>query len=163
MGVAAGIGIIAGTLISAAGQYQAGKTNEAIANHNAQMGRLRAIDSIERGSTLARESKEEFKLLQSANDVGFATQNVQLGVGVTEAISAQTEYASELESQRILNNAAMEAWGFEQGATESVLQGTLARNSSRFNATGTLLSGVGAGAAQISSATRAPVVPTAAG
>lgn len=157
MGVLAGVGIIAGTLISAAGQRQAGKTNEAIAKHNAQMGRLRAVDSLERGDTLARESKQQFKQLISEQQVGFATQNVQLGVGVSETIRAETEFASELESQRILNNAAMEAWGFEQGAEQSILSGTLAANSARFGSAGTLLSGISAGGAQISSARRAPI------
>lgn len=154
MGAVAGVALVAGAVISAQGQRKAGKTNQAIANHNAELGRQRAADSLERGDVLAKEAKQEFKRLASEQDVGFATQNVRLGVGISAEVSAENEYTAELESQRILNNAALEAWGFEQGATQSVLEGGLARQRGRFGSTATLLSGVGAGAAQIHGATR---------
>jgi hypothetical protein len=147
MGVVAGVAMVAGAVISGAGQYQAGKTNEAIAKHNAQLGRLRAKDSLERGQKLAVETKQEFRRLQSEQDVGFATQNVQLGVGVSAVVRAETEMAAETASKQVLNNAAVEAWGFEQGAQESILSGQLAASAGRFGGAGTLLSGIGSGIA----------------
>lgn len=145
MGAAAGVAVVAGSVLNASGQYQAGKANEAIAKHNAELGRMRAKDSLIRGKELAKQSKQQFKALQSEQDVAFSTQNIQLGVGIPETIRAQTEMAAELESTTILNNAALEAWGYEQGAQESVLQGGLAAASGKFGAAGTLLSGVGQG------------------
>ena len=146
MGAVAGVAMVAGAVISAAGQYQAGKTNEAIAKHNAQLGRMRAKDSIERGNKLAVQTKQEFQRLQSEQDVGYATQNIQLGVGVSAVVRAETEMAAETASQQVLNNAALEAWGYEQGAQESVLSGQLAASAGRYGAGGTLLSGIGSAA-----------------
>lgn len=146
MGALAGVGILAGTALGAAGQYESGKTNEAIAKHNAQLGRMRAKDSIERGSKLAVQTKQEFQRLQSEQDVGYATQNIQLGVGVSAVVKAETEMAAEAASQQMLNNAALEAWGYEQGAQESVLSGQLAASAGRFGSAGTLLSGIGSAA-----------------
>ena len=163
MGALAGVGILAGTAISAAGQYQAGEANEAIAKRNATLGRARAVDSIRRGKVQAGIAREQFKALSSEQDVGFATQNIQLNTGTPVEIRAETAMMAELEVNTILNNAAAEAWGFEQGAQESILSGEVAKASSRFGAAGTLFSGVGqaASAFQRPKAPEAPKAPAA--
>ena len=146
MGAAAGVAIGVGTLFSAAGQYQAGKTNEAIAKHNAALGRARAQDSLRRGRDQAALVRDNFDRMRGSQRVGFATQNVQVESEVSQQLDNELALQAELEVNTVLNNAALEAWGFRAGAQESVLSGELAAASATFGATGTLLSGIGSAA-----------------
>lgn len=159
MGAAAGIAIGVGTVFSAAGQYQAGETNEAIAEHNAQLGKFRAQDSRRRGRAQTQLIQDQFSKFRESQKVGFATQNVQLESDVVRDMDSEAALLAELEVNQTLNNAALEAWGFEQGAQQSILEGQLAKAAGTFGATGTLLSGIGTAAV----AARTPQAPKAAG
>ena len=147
--------IVAGTVISASGQYQAGKANQAIARHNAELGGFRAVDARRRGDETAQQARHRFSELQSSNRVGFATQNIDLGVGAPVETEADIRVIAELEVNTIKNNAAMEAWGFEQGAAASVLSGEAAKSAGTFGAAGSLLTGLGAAGV----ASRTPKAP----
>jgi len=146
MGTLAGValGSIAfGSVFSASASYQAGETNKELAKHNAEMGEIRARDAINRGQTQAKNIREAAETIKATQRAAFATQGVDVGTGSAAIIQAETDYIAKLEVETTLNNAAMEAWGYEVGAESTRTQGELAANTGRSQALGTLLSGIG--------------------
>jgi len=118
--VVGGAIIVGGGILSAQGHFQAanaerqaGQYNAAVMRRNAQYGRLAAAQARYRGSERESRIRERsFRVLGQAN-VAMAAGNVEAGVGSGLDIQLGIVQESELDVQTALNNASMEAWGYE--------------------------------------------------
>ena len=138
IGVLTGISI-AGSLFSARGQIKAGEAAQAASEFNASVAEIQAEDALLRGKIAEERYRQGVQLLIGSQRVGFAAQNVDVGVGSAVDVAADTAFIGELDALTIRNNAAREAWGYRQNATSFRLGGQASVDAARFGAANTLL------------------------
>lgn len=145
MGMTAAIAMMAGgTLMTAAGQYQAGKANQKIANYNAEVAELQAEQALKRGREDESRLRMQTRQTIGAQRAALAAMGIDLDDGTAAQIQDDTTYFGELDALTIRNNAALEAWGYRTQATNYRLQGELDATRGRNDALGTILT-TGAG------------------
>lgn len=142
---ALGIGV-AGGVMAAGGQVISGVYQGRLASYNARMLDLQARDARERGLFAIGRHQRDVRGLIGAQRAALAAQGVQVDSGTAAEIQTQTAAQSAEDVGILADNAAREAWGFEQQAAISRWQGKSARVSGAIGGFATLL-GTGAGTA----------------
>lgn len=146
-----GIGIqAAGTGFTAISQYYQAKTQKRIADYNAKLSQMKVGMALEQGQEAVKRQRMKVSGLIGAQRTGFAAQNILLDTGTAADVQQQTAYWGEIDATTIRNNAALEAWGYEQQGLSYELQGKVAMQQGIANAIGTVLGGSGDIAKQIS-------------
>jgi hypothetical protein len=137
-----GVGLLgAGT--SAVGSEKAAKKAKQIAGFNASVATAQAEDALQRGREAEDQLHTGVKKLMGAQRAGFAAQGVELDSGSALEIQQDTGAQAALDTQRIKLNAAREAWGFKQQATNYSMGGNAQFNQHMGEAYGTILGGLG--------------------
>jgi len=131
----------AGMSYSAVSAYYAGKTQKKIANYNAKVSRMQADQATEIGAKAEFQHRIGVRRMIGAQRAGFAGQGVSLDDGSALEIAQDTAKWGEVDSLTIRNNAALQAWGYEQQALGFNIQGQVASATAMNNVAGTLLTG----------------------
>lgn len=146
-----------GTLVSAYGQIQQGKSAKAaadyqaaVANNNAIIAGRQADDARKRGEIAADQQRLRTRLLIGQQRATLASSGVLVDTGSALDLTAGTAGVGELDALTIQSNAEREALGFEtQGmnftasATLSRFEGQQAVTAATTGAFGTLVTGGG--------------------
>lgn len=137
-------------LTAAAGAYtaysqaQAGRFNQKVARYNAAVAEAQASDALARGAVAEQRYRGQVRTLIGSQRAGYAGQGVDVSRGSAARTQERTAEIGEQDAITIRNNAAREAWGFQVQATDSRMQGDMARRTGDQQALGSLLS-TGAG------------------
>lgn len=160
---------LAGTAISAYGQWKAGraaakagaleqdaKNSEAdLSDYNASVATLQAQDALARGADEESRYRQQVKSLIAGARTSYAAGNIDVNSGIVQDNAADDAFLGELDALTIRTNAAREAWGFDVEAEDlrqrgkilrkegSALEesGRAARTQARLGAASTLVSG----------------------
>mgnify|MGYP001566966260 CR=1 FL=1 len=130
---------------TATAQRAAGRSQEALANYNAEIGMLRSEDALARGFETETRSRIGGRRLIGSQRAAFAASGVDISDPDSTAanVFADTAALSELDALTIRANAAREAWGYRMGAQNDQALGRIARQEGESRAVGTLLSTAG--------------------
>lgn len=140
MAASAAIGLmVAGGVTSAAGQYESGKANQELANHNARIAEIQADDALARGREAEGIHRKRTKAIIGSQRARFGAQGVEINDGSALDVQADTAYLGELDALTIRNNAAREAWGYKVQAEDNRARGRISRMEGTYAAAGTLL------------------------
>lgn len=149
MGVALGALAIGGMVLGGAQKAhtirQQGKVNEAIANRNAQVARIRSEEARRRGEEMANRRRTRGRQVRGAQRAALAAQGITVDVGTGLDIQEDTERLTEEDVTTIRNNAALEAWGYEVEAQDATFEGKLAKFNRRQAVAGSILGSVTGG------------------
>lgn len=135
-----------GTGISAIGQIQAGRQQEAMAEYQAEQMELQAQDKMALATRDAeQEAKKKDALLSRqvalAADSGGGVQNASV-LGILE----DAEAAGQYNVDTAIYNGQQESAGLRSQAGATRLEGKAARTGATLGAAGTLISGIGSAA-----------------
>ena len=141
--VIAAVAMGAGAVAGAIGSIQQGNEAKRAAKHNARIARLAAEDAIRRGASGAGRARMAGSQVVAQQQAILGASGVDPGTGTAVRLAQTSRGASELDALTIKNNAARQAWGLRQQATEMVRQGEAAQTASRWSAAGQILGGGG--------------------
>lgn len=147
--------VIAGTAISAAGNLRQGRAAQEAAESeakreefNAGVAELQAQDAIARGRQEESTLRAGVRQLLGSQRAAVASSGIEVGRGSASDVAADTAFRAELDAQRLRQNAAREAWGYEVEADDRRMAadvarrgGQAARSAGRWNAAGTIVAG----------------------
>jgi hypothetical protein len=137
----AAIASVAAAGVSTYAQVQAGESQKDAANYNAEMGRMKAQDALQRGASEAALKRDKARQVASAQAEGAAMSGVSISTGTPLALLTETAGLGELDALRTVNNAHREAWGYKAQSTLDEFQGAAAQRTGYLNAAGTFLGG----------------------
>jgi len=140
--LAVGVATLAvGAVVGAGSSLAAGRTAEKIADRNAAIGRIQAVDTLARGEEEVQFVGLQKKAIKGEQVAAFAGQNVDLGSDVVSSVSLNTDLVIESEIESIRNNAARQAWGLAVGAQNVQFGGDVAKRQGVTQAVSSLLGG----------------------
>jgi len=146
-----------GAAITAYGQKKAGdaqsdlaKYQSQIADNNAIYAEAMALDAEDRGRIAASNKKEETEQFKAKQLVAAAANGSDVNVGSIVDLTSTTAKYGELDRLTILSNARREAFqnrvnaqNIKTGGDITLAEGKIAKDSSKFEALGTALTGTG--------------------
>ena len=133
--------LIAGTLITAGAQVQAGTAARAVGNANARVQQFMADQAREIGEADVAEQKRITAAISGKQAAGFGAGGGEINTGGAVQILADTAQFGELDVLRIRNNAERQAFALESGAAISRAEGKNAEITGFLSAAGTLVVG----------------------
>ncbi len=127
MAFAAPLALAAGVIgggISAAGQLEAGQATANAANYRAQVAKNNALIA-EQNATYAEQAGQAKGTVQSLKGAqiagkikaGQGASGVDVNSGSSVAVQAAAREASKLDTETVLNNSQLEAYGYRTRAT----------------------------------------------
>jgi hypothetical protein len=137
--VAATVIGIGATLYSASAAQKAGKFNRQVAEVNAQNAEAKAVDATRRGQALADERRMKTRLMIGQQRAAIAANGVDLSFGTPVEILGDTAMFGAIDEDRIMANAAREAWGYRTEAANMRAGGQMAQYQGDAQATGSYL------------------------
>lgn len=143
MGATAGIAMMGlGAGMQASAFKASGKSQEALANYNAELGRLKATDAITRGEIAVDKQHILGRKVIGSQRAAFAASGVDITDPDSTAVNtfADTAATSELDALTIRTNAAREAWGYRMTAQNDQALGRIARAEGDNKAIGAYMS-----------------------
>ena len=141
LATAALISSLVGTGVAAAGAIQQGKTQGEIAQFNTDTAKFQADDAAKKGLVDEENQLAKVKQIRAQQEVVMGAGNLDPTSGTAAQVLDQTTKMGTLDALTLRTNAARQAWGYTTQATNSELQGSMARTAGYFGAAGTLLSG----------------------
>jgi hypothetical protein len=143
----------AGTATAVVGQVKAGNAankaglaEQERLEFNATVAEQQAKDAEQRGAYDAGRFRAQVKALVGAQRVGFAGGNVDVNSGSAADVQRDARRLGAVDERQIRLNAAREAWGFQQQATDYRMGGKTAaaagkaqQSASRWGAAGSVL------------------------
>ncbi len=143
--VLAGAGIatgLAGSGISAYGQYEQSQAEGRALDANARRTQAAAADALRRGANEAGQARIEGTKVIGEQKAAIAAAGVDVSSGSAVDLMAETRRTSELDAKTIQNNAAREAWGLRMEADDMRRQAARVRKAGKYGAVGTILGGL---------------------
>ena len=131
------------SIIRGFGQKRSGDAAKELAEFNAAVSEQQALEAIARGQENEQRFRASVRGLIGSQRTGFASQNIDIGVGSALDVVADTAFLGELDAVQIRTNAAREAWGYQTQAENFRMGGQNAQTAGRFAAASTF---IGAGA-----------------
>jgi len=128
--IGAGIGI--------AGDLEQGKIDAATAETNRRLAMAQANDALLRGSIEESRYRRQIAQVIGGQKAAFGQRNVAVS-GTPLDILSDTAQVGEEDALTIRNNAARQAWGYRNQASEASRWGDNQLLNSRGKAVGTLL------------------------
>lgn len=128
---------------SAYSSYQTGKSQQAVADYNAKVQEVQALDARARGGFEANQKRREVAAVLGQQQAQLAANGVETSSGTSLTLASDTAWAGEMDAKTIEVNALRAAYGYEQEAVGTRLQGKAAMRNARGSAYGSLLSGIG--------------------
>lgn len=138
---AALISSVAGTGMSAYGQYQQAKAGQVAARYNQKVADIQKQDALDRGDFEQQQVGARQAQIRGRQRVALAANGVDLDSGTPAALLDQTDYYGLEDQRTVANNARREAAGY---GARSTLAGLQADVNPYAGATGSLLSNAGA-------------------
>lgn len=132
---------IAGAATSAYSSYQSGKNQQKIAEYNAKVAETQALDARARGGYEANQKRREVASVLGQQQTQMAANGIETSSGSALNLASDTAWAGEMDAKTIEVNALRAAYGYEQEAVGTRLQGKAAMKNARGAAYGSLLSG----------------------
>lgn len=129
------------TGVSAYSSYQSGKSQQKIADYNAKVQEIQAQDARARGGFEANQKRREVAATLGQQQAQLAANGVETSSGTALTLASDTAWAGEMDAKTIEVNALRAAYGYEQEAVGTRLQGKAAMRNARGEAYGSLLSG----------------------
>ena len=124
--------------IDAAGKIAQGKQDEATAETNRRLAEVQANDALLRGTKEEARYRRQIALIAGQQKADFGARNVAVS-GTALDLLGDTAKIGEEDALTIRNNAAREAWGYRNQASEASRWGANQLNNSRGAGIGTLL------------------------
>lgn len=128
-----------GGVASAYGQYEQGKSQQAVLDNNAKRADYEAQDSIKRGQENVSRQLLKSGQIRGAQRAGLAASGVDINSGSPLAILMDTQALGEQDAQTLSKNAAREAEGKSFEASNLRYQGKVARRNGTSGAVSSLL------------------------
>ena len=113
-----GWGQIVGAGIDTAGKLQQGKIDAATAETNRRLAEAQANDALLRGTIEESRYRRQIAQIVGAQKAAFGARNVAVS-GTPLDILSDTAQIGEEDALTIRNNAAREAWGYRNQASEA--------------------------------------------
>lgn len=135
--------IAGGALYTANAINSAGKMNQQIANHNAELSEAQAQDALAIGAVNEQRQRAKTKQLIGSQRANLAAQGIDIETGSALDVQTGTAALGEDDALMIRTNAAREAWGYRAQASNYRFGGEVARTTAKQQAVGTLLTGGG--------------------
>ncbi len=132
------MGNLVGSGIQVAGQLAQGKQDAATAETNRRLAEQQANDALLRGTKDEARYRRQIAQVAGQQKADFGARNVAV-TGTALDLLSDTAMVGEEDAQTIRNNAAREAWGYRNQASEASRWGANQLNNSRGQAIGTLL------------------------
>lgn len=133
-----------GTVMDSYGQYQAGKTNQKIANRNADISRRQAADARFRGGEAEGRQRLATAMKIGEQRAQMSAAGIDVGAGSALDVLGDTAAFGEQDALTIRANAEREAWGYGQQAVNEEFSGKVARQKGTQGAMSSLIGGAGA-------------------
>lgn len=133
--------MMAGSAISAYGQYQQGQAANAAAQYNVAVGEIAAQDALERADVEKQLLAHEFLKDKAKGRVSFGASGVRLGSGSTLDWENDLTETYISDKAQLDYNAAKEVAGIRNQQTLDTMQGKSAATAGKIGAAGSLLSG----------------------
>ena len=130
-----------GAGVSAYSSYQSGKNQQKVADYNAKVAETQALDARARGGFEANQKRREVAAILGQQQTQLAANGVETASGSALTLASDTAWAGEMDAKTIEVNALRAAYGYQQEAVGSRLQGKVARSNGTGAAYGSLLSG----------------------
>lgn len=128
----AGIGMQAYSAMNQAkSQQQAAEYNAAVQRNNAIAAEYQAKDAYQRGEKAVDDHLRKVAALRGTQTARMAANGVSLDEGTPLNILTDTDLFAEIDTNTIRNNAAREAWGYQNQAANSNAQAALTSMSGR--------------------------------
>ena len=113
-----------GMALSAMGAFNSSQASQdaynaqsQIAKNNAVIAGWQAEDAITRGDQAATASRVKTARLKGSQRAALAANGVDLSVGSAQHVLNDTDYLGALDANRLIDNAAREAWGYRTQAS----------------------------------------------
>lgn len=106
------IALIGGAM-QAVGEYQAGQKNAANMRYNQKIAKQQAQEARERGQREKVKFMKGINKLVGSQRAAFAAQGIEVDAGTALDYQTDTRTQAEDDARTIINNAALEAWGYE--------------------------------------------------
>lgn len=113
------MGFVAGMAQAVVGDIARRDEDSAAVNEartNQELAQKAAADAVDRGNIAAGRTRITGDQLVGKQTVAYANSGVDSSVGTAANVQADTQAMSELDARTHENNAAREAWGFNQQA-----------------------------------------------
>jgi hypothetical protein len=137
--------------ISAAGNIQAGNTNQRLAEMEADSLDRRANLVILKGAEEAAMARRKGQQIQGAQKAGFAAGGIDVSTGTAARLFEETGAETEQDVRQLKLNAAREAWGLREQGKIRRWQGDVGKYQSRLQAIGGMFGTGGSIAGSMSS------------
>ena len=134
---------IAGTAVSAVGQFKAGNAAKRAGDFNANILEQQAGDAVVRGREEESRFRTQVRSLIGSQRAGFAGQGVDVNSGSAREVQQDAARLGELDALQIRANAQREAWGFNMDAENARMGGQAAQSAGRWGAAATVTTGAG--------------------
>lgn len=121
--------------------YQSGKNQQKVADYNAKVAETQALDARARGGFEANQKRREVAAVLGQQQTQMAANGIETASGSALNLASDTAWAGEMDAKTIEVNALRAAYGYEQEAVGTRLQGQVARRNANGQAIGSLLSG----------------------
>lgn len=148
--ISAGVGIGAGLLGSAlrgSAEQQALAAKQRADLQNQQLAEGQAADALARGAQQAGRIQMRGAQVLGSERAGYGASGVDSNVGSAAQVQGATAAMSSLDAQTAENNAARQAWGYRVSAQQYGEQAALDKQGEGESEAGTILGGLGQGAA----------------
>lgn len=132
------IGNLIGAGIDTAGKLQQGKIDAATAETNQRLANAQGSDALLRGSIEESQYRRQIAQVVGGQKAAFGQRNVAVS-GTPLNILSDTAQLGEEDALTIRNNAAREAWGYRNQASEAARWGANQQSRALASAGGTLL------------------------
>lgn len=123
-------GFLFGTVLSAFGDFTAGRREQELHDLNARMFEMQAQQARKRGAEDVRRLRRQQNEIQGAQMAAAAASGFEVGRGDSLEIQADTARIIEEDISRVRENAILEVSGFRFRAHDQRRQGHMARASS---------------------------------
>lgn len=124
--------------IQAAGQMNQGKLDEQAAKTNQLLSNAQASDALLRGTKDEERYRRQIAMIAGQQKAEFGARNVAVD-GTALDILGDTAAIGEEDALTIRNNAAREAWGYRNQASEAARWGANQRTNADASSFGSLL------------------------
>lgn len=133
-----GWGQLIGAGIETAGKIGQGKQDEATAETNRRLSEAQAQDALLRGTKDEARYRRQVAFIAGQQKADFGARNVTVS-GTPLDILSDTAQIGEEDALTIRNNAAREAWGYRNQASEASRWGANQKANAVGSGIGTLL------------------------
>ena len=133
-----GLAQLIGQGIQGAGQIAQGKEDEATAETNRRLAEAQANDALLRGTKDEARYRRQIALVAGQQRAAFGSRNVARSGTALDLLGDTAQIGAE-DALTIRNNAAREAWGYRNQASEASRWGANQASNSRGAGIGTLL------------------------